>query len=219
MKVDAVLFDLDGTLVDSLADLARSVNTVLVARGHPPHRMDAYRRFVGEGIGELVRRALGADAATSEVDACVDLVRREYGASWDRETRPYPEIVTTLASLRARGLRLAVFSNKPHGITVSVAERFFGNDAFDVVLGAEAGFPRKPDPQGALEIARRLDVSPRRCIYVGDSATDMRTARAAGMTALGALWGFRDAEELAEAGAARLIAKPSEMLTVLDEDP
>ena len=218
MKPEAVLFDLDGTLVDSLADLARSVNTVLVARGHAPHPTSTYRRFVGEGIVELVRRALGPGAAgAEELDVCVGLVRVEYGSSWDRATRPYPEMASTLAALRARGLKLAVLSNKPHPVTVQVTERFFGPDAFDAVLGAEAGFPRKPAPAGALDLARRMEVAPCRWLYVGDTAIDMLTARAAGMTPLGVLWGFRDADELRGAGAMRLIQAPGEILKVVDE--
>lgn len=212
MNVDGVIFDLDGTLVDSLDDLADSVNSVLVAQRFDPHPRDAYRMFVGDGINELVRRALGeAGADATLLNASVAAVRTEYASRWNRSTRPYPGIPETLATLGAKGLTLAVLSNKPHPLTVKVVERFFGGRTFCRVLGAEHGYERKPDPAGALAIARDLGVPPRRWLYVGDSATDVRTALAAGMIPIGALWGFRDASELSAAGAARLVREPSEI--------
>jgi len=212
VSVDGVIFDLDGTLVDSLDDLADSVNAVLVVRGFDPHPRDTYRDFVGNGITELVRRALGAPGSdTALLEACVVAVRDEYESRWNRKTRPYPGIAETLVTLREYGLALAVLSNKPHSLTVRVVDRYFGADTFQAVLGAEVGYERKPDPAGALAIAQRLGISPRRWLYVGDSAIDILTALAAGMIPVGVLWGFRDTRELAAAGALRLVREPIEI--------
>lgn len=216
MKVDAVIFDLDGTLVDSFDDLADSVNAVLVARGMTPHPRDAYRHFVGDGIRELVRRALGDAPLGLETDTCVSEVRSEYATRWDRKTRPYPRMLEALTTLGARGIAMAILSNKPHALVMRIAERFFARGTFRAVLGAECGFARKPDPAGAIEIARRLDVAPNRCAYVGDTATDMQAACAVEMAPLGALWGFRDATELSAAGAVRLLETPDAVIPVLE---
>jgi phosphoglycolate phosphatase len=212
VSFDGVIFDLDGTLVDSLEDLADSVNSVLLAQRFDPHPPDAYRKFVGDGIKELVRRALG-DAGTDAalLEASVAAARAEYATRWDRKTRPYPGIPEALATLRQWDLTLAVLSNKPHPLTVRVVDRFFGDKTFRCVLGAENGYERKPDPAGALAIARELAIPPSRWMYVGDSATDVHTALAAGMTPVGALWGFREASELTDAGAARLAREPVEI--------
>ena len=216
MNARGVVFDLDGTLVDSLADLGESVNCALVELGLEPHPLDVYRHFVGDGIVALVRRALG-DAATSDslVDDTVARVRAVYGARWDRKTRPYPGIAATVATLGSTGLVLGVLSNKPHALTTAIVARFFPSDSFRAVLGAEAGYARKPDPAGAFELARRCGLAPEHCLYVGDTATDMNTARRARMTPIGALWGFRDALELREAGAVVLIAEPRELIDVV----
>jgi phosphoglycolate phosphatase len=212
VSIDGIIFDLDGTLVDSLDDLADSVNTVLIARGFDPHPRDAYRAFVGNGIAELVRRAVGAAGSdTALLEACVTAVRAEYESRWDRKTCPYPGIAETLATLRGYGIALAVLSNKPHPLTVRVVDRYFGSDAFRAVLGAEVGYERKPDPAGALAIAESIGIAPPRWLYVGDSATDILTALAADMMPIGVLWGFRDARELAAAGALRLVREPIEI--------
>lgn len=211
--MDAVVFDLDGTLVDSLADLGESMNAVLTDLALPEHAIAEYRRFVGDGIRMLVLRAL-PEAARSEqlIDGAVAKLRTVYGARWDLKTRPYDGVIETVVALTALGVRLGVLSNKPHPLTVKVVERFFPLGAFSAVLGAEAGFPRKPDPAAALELARRLSVRPERCCYVGDTATDMLTARSARMYAVGALWGFRDADELLSAGARSLAAAPHDLI-------
>lgn len=216
MTAGAIIFDLDGTLVDSLADLGESVNVVLAERGLAPHSLDAYRGFVGDGIINLVRRALApADATEIVVDQCVDRLRDVYGARWDRKTRPYPEMAQTIATLRGLHVELAVLSNKPHPLTRVIVERFFESGAFRAVLGAEAGFARKPDPGGALELARICEVAPEHCMYVGDTATDMQTALAASMRPVGVLWGFREAAELSAAGAATLVARPIEIVDLV----
>jgi phosphoglycolate phosphatase len=216
MLVCAVVFDLDGTLVDSLADLGESMNEVLADLALPQHPLVAYRHFVGDGIRMLVLRALPENARSEEsVAAAVSRLREVYGARWHLKTRPYPEICAVLRRLAALRLRLSVLSNKPHTLTLSVVERFFAPGTFTAVLGSEAGFPRKPEPAAAIELAHRLSVDAAQCCYVGDTATDMRTARAAGMYPIGALWGFRDAEELLASGAETLAEQPSDLVSIV----
>jgi phosphoglycolate phosphatase len=213
----AILFDLDGTLVDSLADLGESMNGVLTRSGFPAHPIDAYRHFVGDGMRNLVWRSLPVHVCDQEqVAAAVAAFRAAYAERWHLLTRPYPGTVETLNALHRRGFALAVLTNKPHELAQRIVERFFGRDLFAAVLGAENGFAGKPDPAGALELARRMSVPASACVYVGDTATDMRTAVAARMIALGALWGFRTAKELSDAGATRLVQAPAGLLEAVD---
>jgi phosphoglycolate phosphatase len=214
----AVIFDLDGTLVDSLADLGDSTNAVLSAEGFPAHPLDAYRHFVGDGIVNLMARALPCEARTEAVIArCTERLRHVYASRWDGKTTPYMGIHAALRLLRDADCRLGVLTNKPQAMARLIVERFFADAGFEVLLGAEAGFPRKPDPSGAIEVGRRLGAPADRCVYVGDTATDMRTAHAAGMAAVGVLWGFRDADELNHAGADRLVEAPLELGPVVAE--
>jgi phosphoglycolate phosphatase len=214
----AVVFDLDGTLVDSLADLGESMNAVLAELALPTHPLVDYRRFVGDGIRMLVFRAMPESARSQDhIADAVARLRSVYGARWDLKTRPYEGITETLSRLVALGFRLAVLSNKPHALTVSVVERFFPAGTFSAVLGAEAGFPRKPEPAGAIDLALRMSVRAQDCCYVGDTATDMLTARAAGMYSVGALWGFRDAEELLASGARCVAEQPRDLIRIATE--
>lgn len=217
MRTRAVLFDLDGTLVDSLEDIAESMNFVLCSMGFPEHSSSVYRSFVGDGVGLLARRALpqaARDDAT--IAACVARMREVYRERFLLRTRPYPGIAGLLDALAARGLRLAVLSNKPDDLTVALVAALFGKWHFDPVFGERAGVPRKPDPSGALEVAARLGVAPASVVYLGDTPTDVRTALAAGMKAVGVAWGFRDAAELAEAGATAVLSSPIDALTQID---
>jgi phosphoglycolate phosphatase len=212
LKFDAAIFDLDGTLVDSLDDLGDSVNQVLEESGFPLHSREAYRHFVGDGIVALVRRALPAAARNEDLIArCTERMRTVYAGRWNRKTRPYDGVPELLARLERLGVPAGVLSNKPHSMTQKVVKELLPAFRFDAVLGAEAGFARKPDPSGALEAARLLNATPDRTVYVGDSDTDMKTATAAGMHAVGVLWGFRDADELTAAGADTLVATPDEI--------
>ncbi len=217
MRFRATLFDLDGTLLDTLDDIATAANQVLATRGFPTHSHPHYRMLIGEGVVKLMRRALPEmhrDEAT--VHACVAAYVQEYERCWNVQTKPYAGVPEMLDALVIRGLKLAVLSNKPDQFTQRCVDELLAKWAFDVVLGASDKFPRKPDPASAIEIARRLGVLPAECLYVGDSGIDMQTARAAGMCAVGALWGFRDQEELLKDGARLLINKPSEVLEYLD---
>jgi phosphoglycolate phosphatase len=213
----AVLFDLDGTLLDSLDDLADSMNEVLAARDAPLHDREDYQRFIGDGLEMLVRRALPRDQLDdATVKACMQAMRERYAERWDRKTRPYPGVPELLDALTERGLRLAVLSNKPHDFTCRIVERLLARWRFDPVLGSRPGVPKKPDPQVARDIAGQHGVAPADWLYLGDTSVDMRTACAVGMVAVGVTWGFRDAAELEQAGARHLIDHPSELLKLLE---
>lgn len=213
----AVLFDLDGTLLDTIDDLAESMNHVLASLGFPGHSVSAYKLFVGDGVEILAQRALPQAARDEKtLQACVAAMGREYGARWDAKTRPYDGIPELLEQLTARGLRLAVLSNKVEETTQVVIRRFFKPGTFDYVAGARPGIPKKPDPGGAIEIARRMGLPASDFLYVGDTSTDMRTALGAGMFAVGALWGFRERPELEQSGAQAMIARPSGLLDLLN---
>jgi phosphoglycolate phosphatase len=216
MKYQAVLFDLDGTLLNTLGDLADSMNTVLAAMGFAQHPVDAYRFFVGDGVETLARRALPqghTDEAT--VARCREAMREEYGRRMYDKTRPYDGIPELIASLESRHIPMTILSNKPDQNTRQIVDRYFGAGRFAVVAGQKQGVAKKPDPAGALEISRTLGIPTERFLYLGDTSTDMQAARAAGMFPVGALWGFRPEEELLEHGAKKLISEPAELLRLL----
>ena len=212
----AIIFDLDGTLLDTLADIAHAANSVLLQQGYPTHPVDAYRHFVGEGVRILFRRTLPEAARSDEaVEACALAFREAYSRLWNVHTRPYAGVAELLATLRTRQLKQAVLSNKPDVFTRRCVAEYFPNDAFQIVIGQRDGVPQKPDPVGAREIAEQLSIPANRFLFLGDTAVDMQTARAAGMYPVGALWGFRPLEELQEGGAEAIIHKPAELLDVL----
>jgi phosphoglycolate phosphatase len=219
MAFRAAIFDLDGTLLDTLDDIANAANRVLAARGFPTHPNQTYRAFIGDGVVKLILRALPPtqhDDAT--VCDCVDAYIQHYEQSWNAETKPYAGVPELLDALIARGFALAVLSNKPDRFTQRCVDELLPKWSFQAVLGASDKSPRKPDPAGAFQIARRVGVQPAECAFVGDSGVDMQTARAAGMRAVGALWGFRDREELLRDGAQVLIRQPAELLDCLDQE-
>jgi phosphoglycolate phosphatase len=217
MNYRAVLFDLDGTLLDTLADLADAANAALGSLGFPEHPQEAYKYFVGDGMEVLVERALPQGIADSATRAeCMARVRREYSQRWADKTRPYAGIPELLDAIVARGLATAVLSNKPEEFTRLCVSRLLPRWQFGVVMGAQPSLPRKPDPTGAREIARQLNVAPAEFVYLGDTNTDMQTAVAAGMFPAGALWGFRTAEELRASGARVLLKKPLDMLDLFE---
>jgi phosphoglycolate phosphatase len=216
MQFKAVIFDLDGTLLDTLGDLANSMNRVLERHGFPQHDRELYRQFVGDGMDVLVRRALPESRRGEQlVQACLLAMRTEYSVRWRETTRPYAGIPQLLDALGRRGLRMAVLSNKADDFTREMVAALLTPWSFDAVIGARPEVPKKPDPAMALAIARDLAIPPARILYVGDSGTDMRTAVSAGMFPVGALWGFRDAAELEANGAEVLISRPMELLELL----
>jgi phosphoglycolate phosphatase len=209
----AAIFDLDGTLADTLADIATAMNRALASLSLPPHDLAAYRVFVGEGVEHLADRALPPGRA----DLRPELIER-YLARYDEvyldASVPYPGIVELLDALAARGMPLAVFSNKPHAATQKLVSALFGDTRFVSVAGRKPDVPKKPDPTGALAVARQVGIAPADFIFVGDTAIDMQTAVAAGMIPVGVRWGFRP-EELTANGARFVVATPSDILAEL----
>jgi len=217
MGYKAVLFDLDGTLLDTLRDLADTVNEVLRELDLDPHPIEAYKIFVGDGMKNLVLRALPESLREEEalVERALSRTRAVYSERWRLHTRPYPGIPPLLDELSARKLDLAVLSNKPDPSTKDVVREMLPRWNFRAVLGERPSVPRKPHPAGALEIAASLSLPVSDFLYVGDTGTDMKTANGAGMFAVGALWGFRTARELLDNGARTLIEKPLDLLSLL----
>jgi phosphoglycolate phosphatase len=212
-----VLFDLDGTLLDTLADLSDAMNRVLQQMGFPPHSKEAYRRFVGNGASMLVKRALPENRRDDElICSCLDAFLREYGEKWMVRTRPYKGVPAMLDALTNSGLKMAVLSNKRDEITKMSVRELLSKWTFDAVVGQREDVPLKPDPMAALEIAEHLHIPPEEFAYLGDSAVDMETAIAAGMFPVGALWGFRSGDELLAGGAKVLISEPIDIIEVLE---
>lgn len=212
----AVLFDFDGTLLDTLEDLASAANRVLARHGHPIHDIDAYRWFIGDGSAKLIERALPEDQRVPDtIHDCLQELLADYNKNWDHATRLYDGISEVLATLPARNIAMAVVTNKPHIHTGIMIEHYFHDIPFGSVWSQREGIPKKPDPYMALQAAAELKIDPDRCIFLGDSGVDMLTARSAGMLAVGAAWGFRPREELLDAGAHHVIDHPLALLDLL----
>lgn len=216
MKYKAIIFDLDGTLLDTLEDLGNSMNSVLEQYGFPKHPLEAYKYFVGDGVENLVLRAIpeGKRDQTT-LTGCVAAMREEYGRRWMEKTHPYPGIPQLLDALTERNMKMAIFSNKQDEFTQITVNKFLSKWQFETVAGARPSVPKKPDPTVPLKIAQKMGVAPAAFLYVGDTNTDMQTANAAGMHAVGALWGFRQADELLSSGAMVLVKEPSDILQLV----
>ena len=208
----AIIFDLDGTLLYTLEDLADSLNHVLREEGLPTHADEAYRFMVGNGLETLVVRAIPEGMRIpAHVRPIFQKFVERYRANQTVKTRPYPGIPEALAELSSLGVSLAVLSNKAHPNTISIVKHFFPG-LFKAVFGLRPEVPVKPNPAGALEIVGLLGLEPDDCLYLGDSDVDMETAVAAGMFPVGAGWGYRPREELIRAGAKEVIESPSELV-------
>lgn len=215
MQYKAVLFDLDGTLLNTLTDLANAGNRMLAAHSWPTHPVDAYRYFVGAGIATLVEKLLPEDQRQPEhIAAALTGFKQEYEKNWRECTDLYPGIAEMLDQLIATGAKIAILSNKPDGFTQLCVQEFLSSWPFAPILGQRPGVPKKPDPAGALDAARLLGCSPKEVLYAGDTSIDMHTAVSAGMEPVGVLWGFRDADELRTSGARHLIAHPRELVSL-----
>jgi phosphoglycolate phosphatase len=211
---DAVMFDLDGTLADTLSAIAHAGNHALACFGREPIDRVAYRYLAGQGLAWLITEAFGTDD-----DATVRQGMKDFRDYYDRhanaQTQPYDGIMPLLGALRAADIRMAVLSNKPHDATQTCVAAVLGGEWFERVVGHRPGFDLKPDPASALEIAAEMGIAPDRWLYVGDTRVDMLTARAAGMCAVGVLWGFRDEPELRDSGADHILEHPAQLLDLL----
>ncbi len=211
----AVVFDLDGTLVDSLADIAASTNVCLAAAGLPTHTQNAVRGFVGHGIGVLVERALGAHATAARVASLLAAIRTHYQQHSTDRTRPFTGIAELLQTLARRRVPLGVVSNKPHEMTTHIVRELFPEVPFGFVAGESRDIPRKPDPTGILTACATLGVSPSAAVYVGDTSVDMQAARAAGVRSVAVTWGFRDRAALEPSRPDHWATSPEDILAVL----
>jgi phosphoglycolate phosphatase len=217
MTFKAVIFDLDGTLLDTLEDLLNTLNAVLLRHNYPTHTIDECRYLVGHGMRELVRKALPEGAASPEIiDKLLPEFMQEYNLNWYKNSRPYAGIAEMLNTLTERGIKTAILSNKADQFTLLCAEELLGEWQFDVVMGQRSGIPSKPDPTSALMVAEMLGAEPPEILYVGDSGIDMQTATRAGFYPLGVLWGFRPESELLEFGARSVVEHPNEIIAMLD---
>ena len=217
MKYSLVIFDLDGTLLNTIGDLAASVDYVMRSRNLPEHSDAEYRQMVGGGIKRLVERALPAELAANEayVEECVTQFRRYYVDNIDRYTEPYEGMHALLKELTRCGVKVAVASNKFQSGTDRLVAKFFGDVEFVAIEGNREGAPLKPDPQIIYNILAKANVDASRAVMIGDSGIDIRTAAAAGIASVGVAWGFRFAEELFEAGAQRVVTTIDELREVV----
>lgn len=211
------MFDLDGTLLNTIHTISHYGNQALRRFGLPEIETETYKRLVGEGAGVLVQRMMKENGVQD--DALYSRVYEYYVSTYDADpyvlTEIYPGISELLDALRAGGMSLSVLSNKPHAATVKVIQQFFSAGTFQYVYGAREGVPKKPDPAMANYLLKEMDLSPSDCLYVGDTSTDMQTGKAAGMFTVGVLWGFRGLEELEHNGADFIAQSPSDILSCL----
>jgi phosphoglycolate phosphatase len=211
-----VIFDLDGTLLNTIDDMANSMNFVLKTHGFPVHEVEKYRYFVGNGMKKMVERALPVEIRDDKmIKLCLKEFKNEYNKRWHEYTKPYSGINELVDKLHSMGISISVLSNKADDFTRLIIYEFFGKECFDIVLGARKGIPKKPSPQAALEISRILKIHPWEYLYLGDSGVDMDTAVNAGMYPVGAAWGFREESELLENGAKILLKNPVELIGLI----
>lgn len=216
-QIKAIIFDLDGTLLDTVADIASAMNTVLLDHGLPLHAVSSYKQFVGHGLEHLLKVSLpAAYSSPATVSKHLPQLLAEYHRQLDGQTKPYPHIEQLLTECSRRNIQLAILSNKAQEFMPAVVNKHFSQYEFALVLGAQTGIPPKPDPSGAKQIMAHLKLPAEQIIYVGDSDVDMQTAQRAGLFAIGAAWGFRGREELYAHGADIVIDDPVELITILD---
>lgn len=213
-----VIFDLDGTLTDSLKSIQYCTNLTIREFGYAPLPLEPFRYFVGDGANELIKRVLKAlgDQQLVHYEKAMERYRQIFKANCMYEVRPYEGILELLSALKERGMLLAVNSNKPHEETVDVIRQVFGKDCFHMLAGQVPGRERKPDPAGIFHIVHTLGVNIEDVIYIGDTCTDMKTGKNAGVFTVGVLWGFRDRKELKENKADVIIEKPMELMKYLE---
>ena len=205
MKFDAVIFDLDGTLLDSLEDIASAANLVLSELKKPTYPVAKYKDLVGDGLAMLFQRALPECESQPELKAdCMRRFESAYADCWNNQSKPYDGILDLLRILTERSVSLSVLSNKSEAFTKRCVQHFFSNIHFEHVLGQTERFPRKPDPSSAIWLAEQLAGDIDRIAYVGDTNTDMKTALGSGLYAIGVTWGFRPESELLAAGAKQI---------------
>ncbi|MGP1443849.1 HAD family hydrolase [Treponema sp.] len=215
--IKACIFDLDGTLTNTVRTLAHFVNTETAKHGIPPAPVEQFKYFAGNGARTLIHRVLAYHGI--ENLSLEDTILKDYNAAYDANflylCTLYDGVADMITALHTHGIALAVLSNKPQSTTEKIINAFFGADIFSIVLGQREGVPLKPDPYGVFEILEKLQCKKEECLYIGDTAVDVHTGQNAGLTTVGVLWGFRERQELEEAGAAYIIDQPSALLPLV----
>ena len=215
--IKAVLFDLDGTLVNSLSDLANSTNYALKKFGFPTHETEKFKYFVGDGMPKLIERVLPMEHRDADTHAKVlECFMNHYREHYVDETIVYDGIKELIRDLKEKGFKLAVISNKAQEMALTVTNKLL-DDVFDIVCGKQEGYPAKPDPALTLKVIRELGVLPSECAFIGDSGMDMAVAKNAKCLPIGVLWGFREMKELSDYGADYVVNSPFEILQIIGE--
>jgi phosphoglycolate phosphatase len=213
--IPCLIFDLDGTLIDSLPGITHSLNHTLSAHQLPTHSQAVVRSFVGNGLKVLIQRAAPAHADETLIDSLVATFKENYATSWKSGSKPYPAIPLLLQSLQKDGYQLAVLSNKTHDFTTEITRQTFPLIHFEMILGQQEGVPHKPQPAGIYHIAQTMGVAPEQCVMIGDSITDMETAANAEIPSIAVTWGYHDRDQLLNAGATHIAEQPSDILDII----
>jgi len=216
MKFDTVIFDLDGTLLNSIGDLVDSTNAVLAQMGYTPRTYEEIKNFVGNGVRVLIEKALPDDVDEAQISQCIARFHTYYPAHMLIKTKPYQDIYPLIIELQKREIKMAIISNKHDTETKALCAHFF-KDFIPVAIGERAGVPRKPDPINIFEALKELGAKPEQALYVGDTEVDIQTARNAGLPSVGVLWGFRSEQVLRSAGADYIIEQPLQLLNIVDK--
>lgn len=216
--IKACIFDMDGTTVNTINSIAYFANNALKKAGLEAIETDVYKKLVGNGAKVLVERMLETVGADKTY---FDTVSPEYNTTYENDflylTEPYEGIIDMLKALKEMGIKVTILSNKPHSTAIKVSDALFGSELIDICYGAREGIALKPDPEGVYSIIDELGLKKEECIYIGDTSTDMKTGKAAGLYTVGVLWGFRDEAELQESGADIIISHPSELLDIVNK--
>lgn len=214
--IKACIFDMDGTVSNTINSIAYFGNNALKKAGLKEIETDVYKKLVGNGAKVLVERMLKTVGAP---ESYYDEVAFEYNTKYDNDflylTEPYDGIIDMLKELKKMGLSVAILSNKPHNTALKVSDALFSDELVDICYGGREGIALKPDPSGVFEILNELNIEKEECLYIGDTATDMKTGKGAGLYTVGVLWGFRDREELENSGADKIIEHPSELIDIV----
>ncbi len=214
--IKLAIFDLDGTVCDTIDDLSEATNFALGSLGHPIHTVEKYKYFVGNGIPKLIYRALPEKNRTeAEILEAKTLMLNYYGVHFADNSVPYDGITETLSSLKEKGIRIAICTNKAHHMAVTIADKIFGG-IFEEVIGQQEGRPLKPDPFSPSEIINKFGATPEETVFIGDSGVDMQTAVNTGTHSIGVTWGFRTVDELKENGAQHIADTPSEIISIIN---
>lgn len=213
----AIIFDLDGTLLNSLDEIALSMNTILKEFNYPVYEIQEYKRFVGDGPLSLVKNVLPKNTKEEVIQTITQALRDKYDKQVHHSSRPYNGVYQLLDSLSKTPIKLAILSNKPHTLTCKYAKSLFSHYDFAEVHGQKEDVPKKPHPKGAIDIANKLDINPAEIYFIGDTPTDINTAKNANMKSIGVAWGFRPKEELLDAGADYIVESCEDLLKFIQQ--